>query len=176
MPLERLEWLQFQPCLHLLTCVSWIIIMLKHNILWNQIVMHDCKPQEVFQNRFIHVLIHYTFNSMPSSRSKSCHTTPNHDMSTIIFHCLLHMLRLYMLSICYPTLGPTIGIELVYLCPITKNNVFLIMNGPICKPASKPHLCLNMSSCQQRLRLLHMCNETFPSQSMSHNYIGHILT
>ena len=121
-------------------------------------------------------MIHYTFNSMPSSKSKSCHTTPNHDMSTTMFHCLLDMLWLYRLSICYPTLWPTIGIKHVYLCLITENNVFPIMNGPICIPASKPHMCLNMSFCQQRLLLLHMCSETFPSQSTSHSYIIHIFT
>ena len=74
--------------------------MLKHNIAWNQIVMSDFKPQEVFKIKFVHVLIHYTFNSMSSSRSKSCHTTPNHDMSTTMFHCLLDMLWLYRLFIC----------------------------------------------------------------------------
>ena len=42
---------------------------------WYQIIMFDYKPQEVFQNKFAHMLIHYTFNFMPSSRSKSCHTT-----------------------------------------------------------------------------------------------------
>ena len=145
-------------------------------LLWNQIVMFDCKLEEVFQNNFVHVLIHYTFNSMPNSRSKSYHTTPNHDMSTTMFHCLLDMLRLYKLSICYPTPWPTIGIKLVYLCLITENNVFPIMNGPICIHASKPNLCLNMFSCQQWLLLLHMCNETFPSQSMSHSYIRHNFT
>ena len=140
-PLEKLEWLQFQSFLHPFTCVFWIIILLKHNIAWNQIVMHDCKPQEVFQNKIVHMLIHYTFNSMPSSKSKSCHTTPNHDMSTTMFHCLLDMLRLYKLSICYPTPWPTIKIKHVCLCLITGNNAFPIINGPICKP----HPCLNMS-------------------------------
>ena len=97
-------------------------------------------------------------------------------MSTIMFYCLLDMLRLYMLSICYPTPGPTIGIKHDYLCLITENNVFPIMNSPICIPPSKPHPCMNMSSCQQRLLLLYMCRETFPSQSTSHNYIRHIFT
>ena len=59
--------------------VFGIIILLEHNIAWNQIVMPDCRPQEVFQNQSAHVLIHYTFNSMPNSRSKSCHTTSNHN-------------------------------------------------------------------------------------------------
>ena len=137
--------------------------------------MHDCKPQEFFQNKLVHMLIHYTFNSMPSSRSKSYHTTSNHDMSTTMFHCLLDMLRLYMLSIHYPTPRPTIGIKDIYLCLITENNAFPIMNNPICILASKPHPCMNMSSCQQRLLMLHMCSETCPLLSMSHSYINTFL-
>ena len=138
--------------------------------------MLDCKPQEVYQNKFVHVLIHFTFNSMPDSKSKSCHTTPNHDMSTTMFHYLLDMLQLYMLSICYPTPWPTIGIKVVYLRLIIENNAFPIMNSSVCILASKPHPCLNMSTCQQRFLLLHMCSETFPSQSTSHSYIRHIFT
>ena len=127
---------------------SYLCVLDHYHVDWNQIIMHDCKPQEILQNKFVHVLIHYTCNSMPSSKSKSCDTTSNHDMSTIMFHCLLDMLRLYMLSICYPTPGPTIGIKHVYLRLITKNNAFPIMNDPISIHASKPHPCLNMSSCQ----------------------------
>ena len=135
--------------------------LVEHNIAWNQIVMLDCKSQEVIQNKCAQVLIHYTFNSMPSSKSKSCHTTPNHDMSTTMFHCLLDMLRLYRFSICYPTPGHTIGIKPIYLCLIIENNSVPIMNSLICILASKPHMCLNMSSCQHRLLLLHMCNKSF---------------
>ena len=64
-------------------------------------------------------------------------------MSTTMFHYSLDMLRLYRLSIFYPTLGPTIGIKHVYLRLITKNNAFLIMNGLICIPASKEHVFLS---------------------------------
>ena len=111
---------------------------------------------------------------MSRSRSKSYHTTPN-KMSTIIIHYLLDMLQFYKLSIYYPTLGPTIRVEHVYLRFIPENNAFPIINGPISIPASKHHPHLNMYSCQQWL-LLHICNETFSSQSTSHNYIKHILS
>ena len=130
-----------------LTCMFWIIILLKHYIPWIQIVMLNCRPQEVFQNKFVHMPIHHTFNSLPSSRSKSCYTTPNHDMSTTMFDCLLDMLRLDMFFIFNPILGITIGIKSVYLRLITEDNTFPIMNHPICIPSSKPQPCQNMLPC-----------------------------
>jgi hypothetical protein len=120
--------------------------------------------------------IHRTFNSVPSSKSKSCHTTPNYDMPTTMLDCLTDMLRLDTFSIANPAPRPTITVKPVYFCLITEDKSFPIINGPICVPLSKSQPCQNMSMCQKRLLLLHMCSQTFRSQSTPHSDVRHILT
>ena len=175
-PLEKLKRLWCKPSLHHFAYVLWIIILLKHHPTWHHIVILDCRPQEVFQNKFVCMLIHLTFNSVPSSKSKSCHTTPNHDMPTTMFDCLTNMLQLDTFSISNPTPGPTIGVKPIYLCLIVEYNSFPIINSPICIPTSKLQLCQNMSTCQKGLLLLHMYSQTLCSQSTPHSDVRHIFT
>jgi hypothetical protein len=69
----------------------------------------------------------------------------------------MDMLASNAFSISNPTPWPTIWVKPIYLCLITKNHAFPIINGPILILLSKPQACENMFMTQNWLPLLHLC-------------------
>ena len=113
--------------------------------------------------------IHPTSNFVPCSRLKSCHASPNHRRPSTMLYSVMDMLRSNVFSISNPTPWPTIWIKLIYLCLVTKNHAFPIINGPIFIPLSKYRVCENMFTSQRQLPLLHLCIQSNLSQSTPHN-------
>ena len=104
--------------------------------------------------------IHSTFNFLPCSQPKSRHASPNHHRPTTMFHGLMDMLRSNTISISNPTSWPTIWVEPIYLCLVTKNYTFPIINDLIVISLSKPQACVNMFTTHKRLSLLHLCTQS----------------
>ena len=113
--------------------------------------------------------IHPTFNFVPCSRPKSRNASPNHHWSTTILHSVMNMLRSNAFSISDPTPWPTMWIKPIYLCLVTKNLTFLIINGLILILLSKPQACENMYTTHKWLPLLHLCTQSNLSQSTPHS-------
>ena len=81
----------------------------------------------------------------------------------------MDMLRSDVFSISNPTPWSTIWAKPIYICLITKNHVFPIINGPILLPLSKPQVCENMFTTQNLLPSLHLFIQSNFSESMPHN-------
>ena len=113
--------------------------------------------------------IHPTFNFVPCSQPKSCHASPNHCQPTTIPHGLMYMLRSNAISISNPTPWPTIWVKPIYLCLVTENHAFPIINDPILIPLNKPQACENTFTTKKWLPLLHLCTQSSLSQSTPYN-------
>ena len=95
--------------------------------------------------------IHPTFNFIPCSQPKSRHASPNHHWPTSMLHNLMNMLRSNAFSISNPTPWPTISAKPIYICLVTENHVYPIINasscftiwwtcwGPTCSPSPIQH-------------------------------------
>ena len=70
----------------------------------------------------------------------------------------------------------TIRVKLIYLCFVTKNHTFPIINGPILIPLKKPLVCKNMFTIHKWLHVLHLCTQSSLSQSMPHSDIKQQIT
>ena len=112
--------------------------------------------------------IHPTFNFVPCSQSKSRHASSNHHRPIIMLHSSMDMLRSSTtFSISNPKSWPTIWVEPIYLCLVTENHAFPIINGPI------SYLWANLKrarTCLQKwLPLLHLCTPSNLYQSTPHS-------
>ena len=90
---------------------------------------------------------------MPPAQ-KPC-ASPNHHRPTTMLHNLMDMLKSNAFSISNPTPWHVIQVELIYLCQVAKNHTFLIINGPILIPLSKPQACESMFTTHKWFLLLH---------------------
>ena len=79
--------------------------------------------------------IHPTFNYIPCSMPRNHHASPNHQWPITMLHDMMDMLRSNVFSmISNPTLWPTIGVKPIYICCVTENHAFPIIDGPILIP------------------------------------------
>ena len=104
---------------------------------WIHIIILYSGPQEFLQNKFLQMPIHPTFNIVSCSRPKSRHASPNHQWPTSMLHNLMDILRSNMFFIFNPTSWPTSWVKPIYLCLVTRNLSFSIINGPILMIVSK---------------------------------------
>src|SRR5262249_41852036 len=129
--------LVLDPFLDILCSMLRIIVLLKHDTTWIQAVTLYGPPQIVFRNGSTQMLIHSNFYFAHESRTGPSHAPPDHQRTTTMLYCLLHLVRLGGFCVAFPKPGTAIQSKMINFSFIRPDYTIPVGNCPILVSLSK---------------------------------------